>query len=85
MHRPWEDFFGDLAADCARIGLTVEDLDAYVGLPEEEARARARERGLCIRVVMSDGHGGSIEDDDLPTRINATTRDGVIERIVGLF
>ena len=57
------------------------DARRLVGLAEDEAEARAAERGCTLRVVWEDGEGSTITGAAMRTRIDVYVRKG---RIVGV-
>jgi hypothetical protein len=82
--RDWPNYFHSSDALAARQGLSTRDLQAFVGLSEPQAKARAATLGLTLRVVERDGTYPAIQDNLVANRLNAITRGGVIEAIVGV-
>lgn len=50
----------------------------YVGLTEEQARLRADEEGVPLRVVHRDGEDFMVTADYVERRVNVAVRDGIV-------
>lgn len=48
----------------------------YIGLTEEQARRRADEEGVPLRVVHRDGEDFMVTADYVERRVNVAVRDG---------
>ena len=60
------------------------DTAELIGLPLDEARARATEHGCGIVVSVEDGKGVPVPIDVDPTRIYVYTEDGAVTEIEGV-
>jgi len=55
--------------------------DSFVGMPLQEAEAKAKEADLPCRVVRKDGEEFPVTRDYRPERLNFTVEKGVVTKV----
>ena len=68
---------GDTATTISEEALAAE-FDAYVGLTEQEASAKAKDAGFTSRVIMRDGQSVPATMDYNPDRLNFVIESGKV-------
>lgn len=72
------------AVQCTAPPEGVFDATEIVGESLQQAERAAQEQGCSVREVERDGEGLAVTEDFRPDRVNVTTENGDVTRIVSL-